>query len=92
MVSTQTKGEIDDKVLRGRDVLSVFLPTTPNPTSGYLLFVPKEDIVILDMSVEEGAKLVISAGLVVPAYQKNLKALASKTKPKPRGTRQKAPA
>jgi uncharacterized membrane protein len=47
--------------------MSVFLPTTPNPTSGFLLYVPKEDVIILDMSVEDAAKLVISAGLVYPA-------------------------
>jgi uncharacterized membrane protein len=44
----------------------VFLPTTPNPTSGFLLFVPAEDVVVLDMTVEDAAKLVISAGLVYP--------------------------
>jgi len=90
-VSTKTKGEIDDKVFKGQNVLSVFLPTTPNPTSGYLLFVPEKDVVILNMSVEEGAKLVISAGLVVPAYQKKLKGLASRAKAKPK-PRQKTPA
>ena len=47
----------------GRKMTAVFLPTTPNPTSGFLLFVPDEDLTILDMSVEEGARLVISAGL-----------------------------
>ena len=45
---------------------AVFLPTTPNPTSGFLLFVPKSDVIELDMSVEDAAKLVISAGLVYP--------------------------
>ena len=40
--------------------------TTPNPTSGFLLFVPESDVIVLEMSVEEAAKLVISAGLVVP--------------------------
>jgi len=65
-VSTDTRGEIAEKVADGERFLSVFLPTTPNPTSGYLLFLPERDITILDMSVEEGAKLVISAGLVVP--------------------------
>lgn len=65
-VSTETKGEIAEKCADGERFLSVFLPTTPNPTSGYLLFLPERDITILDMSVEEGAKLVISAGLVVP--------------------------
>ncbi len=65
-VSTETSGEIADLCSEGEPMLSVFLPTTPNPTSGYLLFVPSKDVKILDMSVEEGAKLVISAGLVVP--------------------------
>lgn len=64
-VSTETGGEITDKS-GVPEMLSVFLPTTPNPTSGYLLFVPKEDVILLDMSVEDGAKLVISAGLVSP--------------------------
>ena len=64
-VSTDTGGEITEKSGEP-EMLSVFLPTTPNPTSGYLLFVPKRDIILLDMSVEDGAKLVISAGLVSP--------------------------
>jgi len=75
-VSTTTKGEIDDRVMKGEKILSVFLPTTPNPTSGFLLFVPEKEVTILDMSVEEGAKLVISAGLVVPDHQAKLKNLA----------------
>ena len=65
-VTTATKGEVAKRVPDGTELVSVFLPTTPNPTSGFLLFVPKADIQILDMSVEEAAKLVISAGLVVP--------------------------
>ena len=64
-VSTETSGEIP-VVTSEDDMLSVFLPTTPNPTSGYLLFVPRRDIKLLNMTVEEGAKLVISAGLVSP--------------------------
>ena len=44
----------------------MFLPTTPNPTSGFLIFVPRRDVIALDMSVEEAAKLIISAGLVSP--------------------------
>jgi len=48
------------------EVLTVFLPTTPNPTSGFLLYVPREDVIFLDMSVEDAAKLIISAGLVYP--------------------------
>lgn len=91
-ISTETKGEIDDKILKGQGLLSVFLPTTPNPTSGYLLFVPEEDVVILDMSVEEAAKLVISAGLVVPDQQAQLKKLTKDAKaPAKKRVRAKAP-
>jgi uncharacterized membrane protein len=57
-----TKGPVQDKLKD--DVVSVFLPTTPNPTSGYLLFVPKADAVDLDMSVEDALKLVISGGSI----------------------------
>ena len=65
-VSTATRGEVPAKAYGGGEMMSVFLPTTPNPTSGFLLFVPKKDVIFLDMSVEDAAKLVISAGLVVP--------------------------
>ncbi|WP_296426413.1 DUF502 domain-containing protein [Yoonia sp.] len=65
-VSTNAKGEIDAKLSNGDPVVTVFLPTTPNPTSGFLLFLPLSDVMILDMSVEDAAKLVISAGLVYP--------------------------
>jgi Uncharacterized conserved protein len=64
-VSTDTKGEIAQKI-GGEKLISVFLPTTPNPTSGFLLFVPEKDVIALDMSIEEAAKLIISAGLVSP--------------------------
>ena len=63
-VSTEIKGEI--KQHRPEKMLNVFIPTTPNPTSGFLIFVPKEDCIELDMSVEEGLKFVISGGLVEP--------------------------
>lgn len=65
-ISTATKGEIPTKAGEP-DLVSVFLPTTPNPTSGFLLFVPRRDVVPLAMTIEEAAKLVISAGLVSPA-------------------------
>jgi uncharacterized membrane protein len=57
-----TKGPIQD--LLDEDVVSVFLPTTPNPTSGYLLFVPKSSILKVNMSVEDAMKLVISGGSI----------------------------
>lgn len=65
-ISTQAKGEVSQSIPRDETLMSVFLPTTPNPTSGFLLFVPKSDIIELEMSVEDAAKLVISAGLVYP--------------------------
>lgn len=76
-IATETEGEVQDH-LDGEagETIAVFLPTTPNPTSGFLLFVPKSDVKILSMTVEEGAKLVISAGLVTPEHQQKLKALA----------------
>lgn len=67
-ISTNAKGEIAERS-PDSEMVSVFLPTTPNPTSGFLLFVPTKDIIILDMSVEDCAKLVISAGLVYPNGQ-----------------------
>jgi uncharacterized membrane protein len=63
-VSTETRGELATH-LKGTHI-SVFMPTTPNPTSGFLLFVPESDVIYLDMSVEDAAKLIISAGLVTP--------------------------
>ncbi|MDR9394415.1 DUF502 domain-containing protein [Roseovarius sp. SYSU LYC5161] len=65
-ISTTAKGEVNRRAESGSDLLSVFVPTTPNPTSGFLLFFPREDVIELDMSVEDAAKLVISAGLVYP--------------------------
>ena len=60
----ETGGEIDEKT--GNKTLSIYVPTTPNPTSGFLIFVPQKDVIKLDMSVEEGIKYVISCGIVTP--------------------------
>ena len=65
-ISTDAKGEIKRHLSNGEDYATVFVPTTPNPTSGFILFLPRSDIRVLDMSVEDAAKLVISAGLVYP--------------------------
>lgn len=65
-VSTRAKGEVAARTPVDEGLLSVFVPTTPNPTSGFLLFFPEHDVILLDMSVEDAAKLVISAGLVYP--------------------------
>ena len=63
-VTGTTKGEVQKKT--ANDVVNVFVPTTPNPTSGFLLFVPKGDIIPMNMSVEEGIKMVVSAGMITP--------------------------
>ncbi|MFH1803557.1 MAG: DUF502 domain-containing protein [Pseudomonadota bacterium] len=63
-ITGQTKGEIQH--LTEDTVVNIFLPTTPNPTSGFLLFVPKSDMVILNMGVEEAIKMVMSGGIVTP--------------------------
>ena len=49
------------------DLMTVFVPTTPNPTSGYLIMLPKESIFPLDVSVEDGIKFVVSGGIITPS-------------------------
>ena len=66
-VTGKTQGQVQD--LTDDEVINIFLPTTPNPTSGFLLFVPRKELKILDMSVEDGLKMVISAGMVTPAQK-----------------------
>ena len=44
------------------------MPCTPNPTTGFLMYVPKSEVIVLDMTIEDGAKLIVSAGLVAPEY------------------------
>lgn len=61
-VTTEATGEIQKKT--NEKVVNVFLPTTPNPTSGYLLLIPEKDLIILDMKVEQAMKIIISAGVV----------------------------
>jgi uncharacterized membrane protein len=63
-IASNAKGEVQAST--AEDVVAVFMPTTPNPTSGFLLFVPRKDLIVLEMSVEDAAKLIISAGLVYP--------------------------
>jgi uncharacterized membrane protein len=63
-ITGHTQEEVQN--LTDEDMINVFLPTTPNPTSGFLLFVPRGDLVPLSMSVEEAIKMVISAGIVTP--------------------------
>lgn len=63
-ITGRTQGEVQN--LTEEEVINLFVPTTPNPTSGFLIFAPKEDIVPLSMNVEEALKMVISGGIVTP--------------------------
>jgi uncharacterized membrane protein len=64
-ITGHTEGEIRD-LSDEADMINVYVPTTPNPTSGYLVFVPRRDVVALSMTVEEAIKFVISGGIVAP--------------------------
>ena len=67
----QTSAELGEVQGRtGEDVVCCFVPTTPNPTSGYVLIVPRKDVVFLDMEVDEALKMIISLGVVVPRWRK----------------------
>ena len=63
-VTGRTRGEVQK--LTAQETVNVFVPTTPNPTSGFLLFVPKKDLTYMTMSVEEGIKMIVSGGIVTP--------------------------
>ena len=63
-----TVGEAQHKT--GQAVVNVYVPTTPNPTSGFFLMVPRRDAMELEMSVDEGLKMIISMGVVVPKWHK----------------------
>ena len=59
-------GEVQERV--GEDLVCTFVPTTPNPTSGYIIVLPKKDIIELDMEVEQALKMIMSLGVVVPSW------------------------
>jgi uncharacterized membrane protein len=63
-VTGNTKGEVANRI--PKTMVNVFVPTTPNPTSGFLLFCPRKDVIFLKMTVEEAVKLVVSGGIVTP--------------------------
>lgn len=64
--TSTSRGEIQERT--AREMHNIFIPTTPNPTSGFLLMVPKDEIIPLDMTVGEGMKLIVSGGAVVPNF------------------------
>jgi uncharacterized membrane protein len=75
-VTAAVEGEIGDRV--GENPLAVYVPTTPNPTSGYLMFVRREEVITLQMSVEDAIKYVISTGIVQPPETPKLDAESAK--------------
>ncbi len=68
LVTNETAGEVPHRL--GKSVLSVFVPTTPNPTSGYLVFAGKDEVKHLDMSIDDAFKMIVSGGVLTPAFEK----------------------
>jgi uncharacterized membrane protein len=74
-LSNESTGEPGQRL--NDDVVAIYLPTAINPTSGYLLFLPRRDVIFLDMSVEEGMKLILSGGMVIPPTHITVKDVAA---------------
>lgn len=71
-IAFQTSSELGEVQGRtGEEVVGCFVPTTPNPTSGFIIIVPKKDVTVLDMEVDEALKMIISLGVVVPTWKKD---------------------
>lgn len=65
-LTSEARGEVQEKT--GAEVVNVFIPTTPNPTSGFLLMVPRDEVIEMDMTITDGMKLIVSGGAVSPPY------------------------
>ena len=68
-VTGESKGEVQSKI--SKNMMNVFVPTTPNPTSGFYILIPEDEVVYLNMSVEDAFKLIISGGIVSPPEKRN---------------------
>ena len=68
-VSGEPPAEVQSKLGNGEELMTVFMPNAPNPTTGFVMFMPAKDVILLDMTIEDGAKLVVSAGLVAPPHE-----------------------
>ena len=66
-ITGKSKGEVQKKT--DKNMINIFVPTTPNPTSGFYILIPEDDLTILDMSVDDAFKLIISGGIVSPPEQ-----------------------
>jgi uncharacterized membrane protein len=75
--------EVDEKIGGGNPLITVFMPNGPNPTTGFIVFVPASEVIPLDLAVEDAAKLVVSAGLVGPDQQQEQLRKLAKTKGTP---------
>ena len=86
-VTAEATRQVASAVGSGKDMITVFMPTAIVPPTGFTVFIPKNEVIFLDMSVEDAAKIIVSAGMVTPDAQERLKALAqkprAKTKPLP---------
>jgi uncharacterized membrane protein len=80
-VSGDPPYEVREKLGNGEALMTVFMPNAPNPTTGFVVFMPAKDVTLLDMPIEDGAKMIVSAGLVSP-QQDRLKELAEQAKAK----------
>ena len=68
----QTSSDLGEVQARtGQDVVCCFVPTTPNPTSGFVIMLPRKDVRVLDMEIDEALKMIISLGVVVPTWRKD---------------------
>ena len=76
-VTGTTKGEVQSEI--EEETANVFVPTTPNPTSGFLLFCPKSELKYLEMSVDDAVKLVVSGGIVTPPHGAEANKIEDKT-------------
>lgn len=81
-VSTDVKGEIAFRLNeKGEEMVAVFVAPAPVPTAGFLVFVPRSKITLLDMSPEDGAKMLLSAGLVSPDWKQSVPAVVASSEP-----------
>lgn len=80
-ISGDPPEEVKDRIGNGDALMTVFMPNAPNPTTGFVLFMPASDVTLLDMAIEDGIKMVVSAGLVTPP-QNTLKKLTEEAKAK----------
>ncbi len=83
-------GEVQERT--GEPVVCVFVPTTPNPTSGVMIMVPRTDVIVLDMEIEEAVKMVVSLGVVVPEWRARQIAREYNTEPPTMENRPTTPA